>query len=130
MPAGRPQIRTRICSFELDPRGFVHARLDAGAVMHLEDARECVAAMWQAAREQRRPVLVDMSQLGGEDRAARDYFVSDEAVSKYSAVAILVRSPVSRVIGTFFLRLARHKAPTRLFTAEAEAVHWLEGQIA
>lgn len=130
MSARGQQSRTRICSFELDPRGFVCARLDAGAVMHLEDARECVAEMWQAAKQRRRPVLVDMSELGGEDRAAREYFVSDEAVAKYAAVAILVRSPVSRVIGTFFLRLARHKAPTRLFTSEAEAVHWLEGQIA
>ena len=121
-------LRTRICGFELDPAGFVRARLDPGSVMHLEDARECVEAMWKVAGERRRGVLVDTSQIAGQDRAAREYFVSDEAVPRYTAVAILVRSRVSRVIGTFFLTLTRHKAPTRLFTSEAEAAHWLEGQ--
>src|SRR5262245_42901830 len=113
--------RTRICSFTLDPRGFVYARLDDGATMDLADAREAVAQTWRGACERRRPVLVDMTRLKGESRAARLYFVSDEAVNRYSAVAILVSSPVSRVIGTFFLRLSEHKVPTKLFTDEAEA---------
>ena len=126
MPLGT--MRTRICSFELLERGFVLARLDEGAVMHLEDARECLDATWKVAGEKRRPVLVDMTRMAGEDRAARLYFVSDEAVNKYSAVALLVASPVSRVIGTFFLRLSEHKVPTRLFTDEAEAARWLEDQ--
>jgi len=121
----RAMARTRICSFELDPRGFVHARLDDGSTMELEDARDAVADTWRVAGERRRPVLVDMSGVKQESRAARLYFVSDEAVARYSAVAILVASPVSRVIGTFFLRLAEHKVPTRLFTREAEAVSWL-----
>jgi hypothetical protein len=121
-------LRTRICSFTLDERGFVRARLDAGAVMELDDAREAIVATWQVAGERRRPVLVDISAVAGESRAARAYFVSDEAVARYSAVAILVASPVSRVIGTFFLRLSAHKVPTRLFTSEAVASAWLAEQ--
>jgi hypothetical protein len=121
--------RTRICSFTLDRRGFVHARLDDGATLELEDAREAIEETWRVAGECRRPVLVDMTRLKGESRAARLYFVSDEAVARYSAVAILVSSPVSRVIGTFFLRLSEHKVPTRLFTSETEAMSWLAGQV-
>jgi hypothetical protein len=121
--------RTRICSFLLDPRGFVHARLDDGAVMELNDARDAVAETWRVAGERRRPVLVDMTRLKGESRAARLYFVSDEAVQRYSAVALLVSSPVSRVIGTFFLRLSEHKVPTKLFTRETEATSWLADQV-
>jgi hypothetical protein len=122
-------VRTRICSFTLDERGFVRARLDAGATLELDDAREAIEATWRVAGERRRPVLVDMSALAGESRAARLYFVSDEAVARYAAVAILVASPVSRVIGTFFLRLSAHKVPTRLFTSEAEASAWLAEQV-
>jgi hypothetical protein len=121
--------RTRICSFTLDDRGFVHARLDAGAVMQLQDAVDAVEATWRVAGERRRPVLVDMTRLAGESREARLYFVGDAAVARYSAVAILVASPVSRVIGTFFLRLSEHKVPTRLFTDEAEATAWLLRQV-
>ena len=126
MPNAR--MRTRICSFELDDRGFVHARIDGGASMQLDDAREAVQATWQVAGERRRPVLVDMSAVREESREARHYFVSDEAVRRYSAVAILVASQVSRVIGTFFLRLTAHKVPTRMFTSESEATRWLVDQ--
>jgi hypothetical protein len=122
--------RTRICSFTLDDRGFVRARLDAGAVMQLDDAVEAVDMTWRVAGEQRRPVLVDTSRVAGESRDARAYFVSDEAVTKYSAVAILVSSPVSRVIATFFLRLSQHKVPTQMFSDEGEAERWLIGHVA
>ena len=118
-------VRTKICTFTLDERGFVRARLDEGAFIELEDARDAILATWQTAGEQRRPVLVDMTRIKGETRAARLHFVSDEAVAKYSAVAMLVASPVSRVVGTFFLRLLEHKAPTRLFSDEAAAIDWL-----
>lgn len=118
-------VRTRICTFTLDERGFVRARLDEGSFMELEDAREALVATWQTAGEQRRPVLVDMSRIKGESRAARQHFGSDDAATKYSAVALLVASPVSRVVGTFFLRLVEHKAPTRLFTDETAAIDWL-----
>ena len=123
-------MRTRICTFTLDERGFVRARLDRGASLQLQDARDAVQATWIVAGEQRRAVLVDMTELGEESREARLYFVSDEAGGRYSAVAILVASPVSRVIGTFFLRLAAHKVPTRLFSSEREAVDWLVDQTA
>ena len=49
-------MRTRICSSELHERGFVlAAQLDEGAVMHLEDARECLDVTWKVAGEKRRP---------------------------------------------------------------------------
>lgn len=118
-------MRTRICSFALDSRGFVVARLDRGAELGLEDAREAIDATWRVAGERKRPVLVDMTGLAGETREARLYFVSDEAVARYSAVAILVGSPVSRVIGSFFLRLSEHKVPTRLFSDRGEAESFL-----
>ena len=121
-------MRTRICSFALDERGFVVAKLDRGAHLELEDAREAIAATWLVAGERRRPVLVDMTGLAGQARAARLYFVSDEAVARYSAVAILVGSPVSRVIGSFFLRLTEHKVPTRLFSDRLEAERFLADQ--
>lgn len=119
-----------MCSFTLDSRGFVHARLDQGATLDLEEARDALRATWIVAGERRRPVLVDMTGLREQSREARLYFVSDEAVARYSAVAILIASPVSRVIGTFFFRLTTHKVPTRLFTSEAEAIAWLVDQVA
>jgi hypothetical protein len=67
----------------------------------IDELCEAVAATFRVAGEQRRPVLVDLRLLAGETRAARLYFVSDEAVARYSAAP---RSGVSR---TFQLSSSR-----------------------
>ena len=119
-------LRTSICSFDLDPKGFVRATVDRGAEMTLEEAKLAIAETVRAAQEQRRPVLVDARWLKSESRDAREYFASDDVARACSAVALLVGSPVSRVIGNFFVRQRAQKVPTRLFTDEQAATLWLE----
>ncbi len=118
-------IATRCCSFVLDPRGFVRATMTAGAQMDLADAQEAIAATGRVFGGGRGPVLVDSRGLKSQTRAARDHFVSEEAAKVSSAVALLVESPVSRMIGNFFLRQNAHRTPTRLFTLESAAIEWL-----
>jgi hypothetical protein len=60
------------------------------------------------------------------DRAAREYYAGTELAAVVSAAALLISSPVGRVIGTFFLRIAHSATPIRLFTNEQEALAWLE----
>jgi len=40
-------------------------------------------------------------------------------------VALLIASPLSRVLGNFYLRINRPETPTRLFSSEEEAGAWL-----
>ena len=47
----------------------------------------------------------------------------------FLAQAIIVDSPVSRLIGSFFLGLNKPPFPTKLFTSEADAVEWLKGYL-
>lgn len=118
-------MRTRICSFESDPRGFVRATMNRGAELEGCDAREALEATWKVAGEQRTRVLVDMRLVRSETREAQQEFVSDYSATVCSAVAILIGSPVSRVIGNFFLRLNKHQVPTKLFNDADAAVAWL-----
>lgn len=45
-----------------------------------------------------------------------------------AAMAILVDSPVTRVVANFFVRVATPPYPVRLFTSTADAVQWLTEQ--
>jgi hypothetical protein len=117
--------RTRVCTFRLTDAGFIHAVMDTGARFELADARESVALTWKLAGERRCGVLVDMRGVQAQTREAREYFVSEEVAAKINAVALLVESPVSRMIGNFFLRLGSHRIPTQIFTEEAAAWAWL-----
>ncbi len=116
---------TRCCTFELDPRGFVRATMKPGAEMDLPDAQEALVATQRVFGGKRGPVLVDSRGLKYQTKAAREHFVGEEAEQVSSAVALLVGSPVSRMIGNFFLGKQSHRSPTRLFTAEPEAIAWL-----
>jgi hypothetical protein len=116
---------TRACTFELDPTGFVRATMRDGIDFELDDAVEAVAATWDVAGRTRRPVLVDLRGIHAQSRAARDYFNGPEASAKFQRVALLVESPLSRVIANFFLRVRSPLIETRLFTDEPLAREWL-----
>jgi len=118
-------LQTRICSFESDPRGFVRATMSRGAELEGRDAREALESTWAVAGDQRTRVLVDMRLIRSETREAQQEFVSDYSATVCSAVGILIGSPVSRVIGNFFLRLNKHQVPTKLFNDGDAAVSWL-----
>lgn len=119
---------TSVCSFRLDPAGHVQATMVEGAHFGEAEAREAVAVMWRMMNETRRPVLVDMRGIRSETREAREYFTSEDVAARVSSVAILIGSPVSKMVANFFLRLGNHRVPTRLFTSEDEARAWLREQ--
>jgi hypothetical protein len=119
------EVITRACELRVDPDGFVLATMKDGARFELEDAKEAVAAVTRLAPE-RTSVLVDMRRIQSQSREARAYFAGPEAVARVDAVALLVDSPVSRVIGTFFLRFRPHPVPARMFDDEASARAWLK----
>lgn len=116
---------TRACTFVFDPRGFVRATMRDDVEMNLADAKEALAATAALADNARARVLVDTRRQRYQTKEARDHFVSAEAERVSSRVALLVGSPVSRMIGNFFLRRQEHRSPTRLFSDEEEAVAWL-----
>lgn len=120
---------TKSCTFRRDPRGFVHAVMGNGSQMQLADAQENVAAITTLTGNTRMPILVDMRGVRSQSREAREYYGSAEATLTTLAVALLIGSPVSRVLANFFLRLtSKQRYPTRLFTDEASAIAWLLDQ--
>jgi hypothetical protein len=98
-----------------------------GVTLELGDAVEAFAMTWKVAGERRRGVLVDMRGLRAQSRQVREYFVSEEVARRMTAVALLIGSPVSRIIGSFFLRMGTHRVPTRMFTDVTDATTWLSG---
>ncbi|MDQ3335699.1 MAG: STAS/SEC14 domain-containing protein [Myxococcota bacterium] len=120
------EAATETCTFQRDPRGFMRAVMRTGCEMGLEDAQKNLAAIFELGGRQRGLVLVDMRGVRSQSREARQYFAtSDEALQATLAVALLIGSPVSRVLANFFLRLNPQRIPTALFTAEEAAITWL-----
>lgn len=68
--------------------------------------------------------LVDMRRIKALSREARDRF-KERTPSICARVAMLIGSPVGRVLGNFFFRHVTAGMPKQLFTSEEEAVVWL-----
>ena len=70
-------------------------------------------------------VLVDMTEITKISKDARDYFANKRTASIQRAAALVIGSPVSRVIGNFCMGLNKSISPTRLFTDPHKAIQWL-----
>ena len=121
------QIVTRTGTHYLDADGIIRATIHPGAEQTLEDAIENVRVSAQLGAGKRRPLLVDMREVKSQTREARTYYTGPEGTRCYCAAAVLVDSPVSRLIANFLLGFNKSATvPSRLFTSESEAIAWLK----
>ena len=74
-----------------------------------------------------KPTMVLMQDMARVDREARALFASDFYNRLCSQTALVVGSPVSRVIGNFFVGLNRPRHLFRIFDDPAQASEWLRG---
>ncbi len=89
------------------------------------EAREATTAMTALTGARPAPLLVDARAMGHYDRSAREEFArrSDLAL----AIALLVDSPLSRMMADFFVATMRSTVPVSVFEDEGEALAWLAG---
>lgn len=74
-----------------------------------------------------KPALVLIQDVARVHREARALFASEAYLRLSSQTALVVGSPVSRVIGSFFIGLNRLKYPCKIFDDPEPAVAWLRG---
>lgn len=110
--------------------GIVRIIWAPGAEVTLADAEESMDAYLRVNEGKSRPMLVDTKSMKSLAREARHYYASEEAARVASAVGIIVGTPVSKVLGNFYLGLSNPHLPTRLFSVEDEALEWLKGFLA
>jgi hypothetical protein len=111
----------------IDAEGIIRASSKPNVDLDLESAQDCVQKLATMLGGVRRPILVDFTDMRSVSRDARKYFAGEETAKIESAAALLVRSPLARAIGNFFMGFNKPSIPTRLFTSEAEALEWLRG---
>ncbi len=117
-------IETKNVRIWLGDDGIVRIVQKPGTEETLDTAKENIAASMKVSKEKKRPLLVDIVALKTMSHEAREFYGKVEDVN---AVALLVGSPVSRVLGTVFLGISKSKVPLKLFTSEEDAIEWLKG---
>jgi hypothetical protein len=124
------EVTVRVARLWLADDGIFHIEHFPGAEVTREDAQETMDAYLQLRGGVSRPLLVGTRGMKSLARGARALYASEEAARVASAVALIIDTAVSRVLGNFYLGLSKPHIPSRLFTDEAEALEWLKGFLA
>ena len=109
-----------------EPRGLVHRRVAPGSEIQLQDAKDNTAKVIEVSGGANYPILVDLKEIKSISKEARDHFSMRGRKPNVIAIAMLVSSPLSRIIGNFFLGLNKPTVPTRMFTSEEDAIRWMK----
>ena len=104
----------------------MRVRIRDGADQRPSDARENLSVALRETQGVRRPMLVDITRCKPLDADTRHVYSEQPLVDGFTALALLTEaSPLGRMMGNVYLRVARPGIPTQLFTGEASAIEWL-----
>ena len=106
--------------------GIARTKVKPGIEITLELAMENSKAVNSLFTTKKFPLLIDARGIRSMTREGREYFSTRGRDTNTLAFGIIIKSPISRSIGNFFLGLNKPAVPTRLFDNEENAVKWLK----
>jgi hypothetical protein len=125
-PSGATIVTTRTTRQWLGEDRIMRVICLPDVVMRLEDAVENVRAYPQELlKTDKPPILIDLRQIRSLTREAREFFSSSRN-ERIRAAALLIDSPLSRIIGNFFIGLSKMRVDHQLFTSDVDAIAWLK----
>lgn len=111
----------------MDTDGVLHQTYIPGAEISIEDSwQELKIYKSTFCRDIRRPIIVDISNIKTVSKKSRDIYSSKEMGQTISAAALIVNSPVSRIMGNFYVGISKTKMPVRMFATNKDAKNWLK----
>jgi hypothetical protein len=122
--AAREEIETEAGTVRIRENGIVHVVLARYVDVPIESARALHAAR-QELCQLPRAVLADIRQARSAQILAMRYTAGPEVAALTTRLALVIGSPVSRMIGNVFMGMWKPPYLTRMFTDQEAAVAWL-----
>jgi hypothetical protein len=112
--------------FRYGSDGILYTDCFPNTIMTLEDGKESTRISAEMINHIPRPLLCDLTNVVKMTQDCRKHFAGPEHAKTFTKAALIVTSPISRIIGNFFLGLNKPLKPTRLFTSKEEGLKWLK----
>lgn len=106
--------------------GIARTKVKPQAEVNLKESLENSVAVNALCNTKKFPLLVDSRQIKSISKEARDNFSIQNRSTNINAFAVIIESPLSRIIGNFFMGLNKPSVPAKLFNNEEDAVSWLK----
>lgn len=125
MNVKKTETKTSVIIF--DPsEGFLRVSSKPNCEIELTDAQHDFNEAAKLTNNTKVPVLADSRNYTEHTKEVRDFYASKEMAKSITAMAVLVDSLPTRIIGNFFIMTSRPHFPTKLFTKEDVAIAWLK----
>lgn len=120
------RVETRVSTAEVQQNNLLYWVYRDDAIVSLEEAQEevdSVGGLVQGHIKGKTKLLIDIRAIRSMDRGASKLFSSDQVHYDYRilALALLTKSHISAIVGSFYMRVFGPLHPVRLFTDELEA---------
>ncbi len=122
-------IETSASRLWLDEDGILRAVNHPGCHFDLQSALENTQTARSLLAGRKAPIAVDLRGTLSISKEVREYYSSSEGMDDTLATALIVDSPVGRIIGNFFIGMNKPGIPVKIFDSEDKAIQWLRGFI-
>ena len=119
------KINTNNAQVWMRDEDIIQCRVKPDAKFTIAEAEEILNVVKKLTKGKKHPALVDISKIKSVDKETRDYVADSEFASVNLCVALIVNSPVSKIVGNFFMGLNKPMFPIKLFNSEDKALIWL-----
>src|SRR6478735_6716461 len=92
--------------------GICRTKVKPNAEIVLKDSLANTEAVNTFYYGKKFPLIIDATEIRSINKEARDHFSMKGRKTVVNALAIIVRSPLSRIIGNFFMGLNKPAVPT------------------
>jgi len=120
------QQKTDKIVFTLRPDKIVQIECAPNTIMTIDDGRLSTKRVGEIVKGDPLPLLCDLTNVVKMTQDCRKHFAGAEHAAVFSKCALIVTSPLSKIIGNFFLGANKPLRPTRLFTSVDEGLIWLK----
>ena len=110
-----------------DNDGIVHMVFLDNVNLNINDLKTELTCYKSLSKEFTPPALIDISGVLSIDSDGRKFIAEEIAKIGVPATALIVKSRMSRLIGSFFIGINKPDFPVKLFDDEQKAVEWLKG---
>jgi len=117
-------IEVRVATLHRCSDGIIEIRMAEGSRVDVDEIAEVLSAQDEMTPKMA-SVLVDARGTKSMTRRAQELTANNPVNDRTAATAILVESPVSALLGNFFIRFAKPPYHARIFRREDEARKWL-----
>ena len=125
-PAKTKKIELSTYTTWMGDDGIARTKVKPMSDITIKEAKENSIAVNSLYEGKTFPLLVDSREIRSISKEARDHFSMNNRESHVIAFAIVIDSPLSKIIGNFFMGLNKPRVPTHLFNSEKDAVKWLK----